>query len=152
MSIVPQSELELNIDDELFSINVVSNSTMQLSNVLILNNSFRNELYDEELTARALEVNYLELSSDGGEDLLLQNSPNPWSDKTIVSFSLAKDDKATINVYDMTGKLVDSRSGDYSAGMNEVEFISAKFAESGIYYYELVTDTNRISRRMILIK
>jgi len=83
---------------------------------------------------------------------LLQNSPNPWKDKTSIGFTLSVEQPATVNVYNATGALVTSISRTFNAGKNNIELKSNKFSESGVYYYELVTESTRISKRMILIK
>lgn len=152
ISVIPSESQEILVDEELFRIDIAPSTKVQLSKAVRLNDEFRNEIYDSELLVRELEVNYSDLKSVNGEDVLYQNSPNPWNDKTMISFNLSKDQSVILNVYDVTGKLVDQKQGSFSAGMNEVEFSNARFKESGVYYYELVTDSDRISKRMILIK
>lgn len=150
--IVPTKDIDLKAGDIIFQLEGHANATVQLSEELVINSDFENELYNNNLEIREIGIAYSDLAENSETDLLYQNAPNPWSDKTNISFKLGKDQKVTINVYSVNGKLVEQHNGAYKAGTHSVELKSSKFSESGIYYYELLTETNRISKRMILIK
>lgn len=79
-----------------------------------------------------------------------QNSPNPFSEQTSISYTIADDvKKATIYVYDMQGKQKKSNSittrGQGSLTIQGYEYVA------GMYMYSLVTDGNEVdTKRMIL--
>jgi Secretion system C-terminal sorting domain len=83
---------------------------------------------------------------------LSQNYPNPFNPSTKISFSLPKQDKVTLTVFDITGKetavLVNE---NLNAGNHEVSF-DASGLSSGVYFYTIRTTGFTSTKRMILSK
>ena len=83
---------------------------------------------------------------------LAQNYPNPFNSKTKIQYTLPKDMKVKLAVYDMLGRevavLVDGekRYGDYTVIFN------AEDLASGIYFYQLKTNDIVLSRKFVYIK
>ncbi|MGE5498056.1 MAG: T9SS type A sorting domain-containing protein [Syntrophothermus sp.] len=81
-----------------------------------------------------------------------QNYPNPFNPSTLISYQIIKAGKVTLKVYDMLGKevagLIDENQnpGSYSVRFN------AGNLPSGIYLYELTTNSGILSRKMVLLK
>ena len=83
---------------------------------------------------------------------LHQNFPNPFNPVTSISFDLAAAGNVTIEIYDMTGRLLETvYSGVLPAGNHAVQFDASGYA-SGSYVYSLRTQDVRLTRRMTLIK
>lgn len=88
---------------------------------------------------------------------LHQNSPNPFNPSTRVSFSLSEPGKVTLTVYALTGRriatLIDAplNSGDHSVDWNGHDEYGHEVA-SGVYFYRLSTGSERISRKMLLLR
>ena len=95
----------------------------------------------------------LEFNSDAfSDDLrLYQNIPNPFQHATVVPFFINYNAHITCTVTDMNGKTVYVESGNYDKGYHEINIQKKQLPSSGIYYYHLQTDKNRVFRRMILI-
>jgi hypothetical protein len=84
---------------------------------------------------------------------LMQNYPNPFNAKTRISYTIPKPGHVSLILYDLLGKeiltLVDEMQ---SADRYSVDFDASKLA-TGIYFYKLKTDENRIqTRKMTIIK
>ncbi len=151
--LLPQSDVAVEGGSVMLDLVLQANESTLLSEAIALNTNFKNELYTGDLEAKELRLEFRDLENDlRSDDILLQNTPNPWKDKTVIAFVLDREQKATINVYSVTGALLETLSGDYPAGRNEVELKAANLDHSGVLYYELVTDDARISKRMILVK
>ena len=83
---------------------------------------------------------------------LSQNYPNPFNPVTTINFSLDKTEKVTLTVYNALGREVAVLvNGRKNAGSHDVTFDSAQLT-SGIYFYTLKTETNVVTKKMILIK
>lgn len=84
---------------------------------------------------------------------LKQNFPNPLTDNTRIQFTLPIQDRVTIEVYDITGRLVDTIARDkiYQAGLNPIDWNPPNLS-SGTYIYVLKTDEHYISKKMTIIK
>ncbi|GJQ64182.1 MAG: hypothetical protein SCALA702_32350 [Melioribacteraceae bacterium] len=66
-----------------------------------------------------------------------QNYPNPFNPSTTISFSVPEQSKVTLNVYDITGGLVEQvLDENYEAGYYEVNF-NANNIPSGTYFYTI---------------
>jgi hypothetical protein len=84
---------------------------------------------------------------------LYQNYPNPFNPETSIRFSVPKSSNVTIQVFDITGKLVSTLAKDelVSAGTKEVKFNGSNLA-SGIYFYTLKAGDFSDTKKMILVK
>jgi len=88
---------------------------------------------------------------------LRQNYPNPFNPTTTISFDMPKSGNATVTVYNALGQVVDIiADGIWSQGTQTVVWdgknSSGATVASGVYFYEVVTDDNRESRKMALLK
>ncbi len=83
---------------------------------------------------------------------LMQNKPNPFDEKTIISVSVSKElayKRAFISVADMTGKEIKRLDINLKPGMNEVLYEHG-YNASGTYIYTLLVDGKWVeSKRMI---
>ena len=84
---------------------------------------------------------------------LNQNYPNPFNPETEISFSLTKKSIVSLNIYDVSGKLVKSilNNEEINAGQNSVIFKSENIS-SGIYFYALITNDGVLTKKMVLLK
>ncbi len=83
---------------------------------------------------------------------LFQNYPNPFNPATTIAFNLPNRSTVNLEVVNMLGQIVDAKTlGVLPAGMHEIEYDASRLA-SGVYFYRLITDTNALSRKMILLK
>ncbi len=85
-----------------------------------------------------------------------QNYPNPFNPSTTINFDLPLDSKVTLNVYDITGRLISTiLNSEFKAGYNSVKFNASSLA-SGIYFYNInaVSGSHNFTenKRMVLIK
>jgi hypothetical protein len=83
---------------------------------------------------------------------LMQNTPNPFADNTVVSFLLPKSAKATLTVFDVTGKVLKRTQGSFDKGLNTIEINKDELASSGVLYYTLETDGFIDTKRMVVLK
>jgi hypothetical protein len=82
---------------------------------------------------------------------LSQNYPNPFNARTNIRFSLTKPSDVTINIYNIVGQVVQTISGHYNAGDNNVTWDASNVA-SGVYFYKLNVGDVFETRKMVLLK
>lgn len=86
------------------------------------------------------------------EYILEQNFPNPFNPLTNIVYSIPKNTKVSLKVYDIRGVLVATLADEIqTAGVYFVQFDGSNLA-SGIYFYKLETEDFVSVKKMSLIK
>lgn len=88
---------------------------------------------------------------------LANNYPNPFNPATTIEFSLDKSSNVNLNIYTITGQLVRTLLNEQMAvGAHKVLFNGMDNAgrplSSGIYFYQLQTETNSVTKKMVMMK
>lgn len=89
--------------------------------------------------------------------LLSQNYPNPFNPSTTIAYRLPSKQALTLRIYNTAGQLVKTVvDGAQSAGAHEVQWDGTNDAgqpvTSGLYFYQLNTADQSLSRRMVLLR
>jgi hypothetical protein len=83
---------------------------------------------------------------------LYQNYPNPFNSSTTIKYELLNKAFINITVYDVFGKkIIDLEKENKLPGKYEVKWNGIGYA-SGVYYYQLKTNNNFITKKMLLVK
>ncbi|GAB4290631.1 MAG: hypothetical protein Kow0098_09400 [Ignavibacteriaceae bacterium] len=83
---------------------------------------------------------------------LSQNYPNPFNPSTVISYSLPRESKVMMKVYNILGQeIITLVNQTQPAGSYKVSF-DASSLSSGIYFYSLQTDGFNQVRKMMLLK
>ena len=86
-----------------------------------------------------------------------QNFPNPFNPETQFSYTLNKSGTISLRIYDIMGKLIYTvydgfqRSGNHNVLWDGLDQ-NKRPVSSGVYFYRLVTQSNTISKKMVLAK
>ena len=103
-----------------------------------------------DLSASSTAVD--EYGSFPAEYTLEANYPNPFNPSTTIAYSVPKDSRITLRVFDLYGREVATLvSGAQHAGGYRVAF-NASDLPSGLYFYRLEADGMQITRMMTLMK
>jgi hypothetical protein len=95
------------------------------------------------------ETNFAPASA---QNRLLQNTPNPVTETTIVRFELAQAGPATLTLRDATGRVVLVRDLDAVAGANQLELTRSDLGASGVLTYTLTAGDFTASRKMVVLR
>ena len=80
------------------------------------------------------------------------NFPNPFNPSTTIKFDVAEAMQLTLDVYDVTGRLMSTlASGTFEAGSHEVTFDAAAYP-SGVYFARLASEQESQMVKMMLMK
>lgn len=94
-------------------------------------------------------VNYI---SDFSNFVLFQNSPNPFSKKTSISFSIPYREKVIIEIFDLQLTPLHVLVNDYfSEGKHTITF-NAESLDSGIYFYRMKAGDFITVKKMVVNK
>jgi len=82
---------------------------------------------------------------------LSQNEPNPFGGKTTVSYSLPSATHVTLEVYDLSGRLVETLVNETKGpGIHRASW-NAKRRSAGLYFYMLTAGDFDCTRKMVVI-
>ncbi|MBD3370479.1 T9SS type A sorting domain-containing protein, partial [Candidatus Fermentibacteria bacterium] len=90
--------------------------------------------------------------SPEAEDPAFQVSPNPFCSYCSVSFELSRGCAARLELYDLSGRLVDTvLDGHVGAGSHEARLDGSGLAP-GVYLLRLRAEDQNLVRRVVLIR
>ena len=81
---------------------------------------------------------------------LLQNYPNPFTDKTTIAFEVPGDTYVSLKVVSLLGEEITELAGEeYASGLYTIE-VNAEGLSTGIYFYTIRTENYFAARKMIM--
>jgi hypothetical protein len=84
---------------------------------------------------------------------LYQNNPNPFHKLTAISYQLRVPSHATLKVYDLTGRLVQTLVNEVQEpGVYQLPITNDQLPGSGIYFFKLTVNGNSAVRKIVLLK
>jgi len=88
--------------------------------------------------------------------LLAQNYPNPFNGSTIISYSLPIEDRLTLKVFDLLGRIVDQKDlgmqGPGSHSFSWSQEGGAGGLSSGVYFYSIAGKQESQVKKMVLLR
>ncbi len=145
--------VSLDADAKVFSMTFVAKSNAQLSEVLAVNSRYtKAEAYDNDVNLMNIGLSFNGATAVAGEFELYQNQPNPFKAETVIGFNLPEAGFASLTVFDVSGKLLHRVEGDFAKGYNQVNLNRSDLAATGVVYYQLDTENESATKKMIIIK
>jgi hypothetical protein len=116
---------------------------------------YRVDVSDED--GRRVLFETAEITPSVPELTLYQNVPNPFNPSTQIQFYLPREAAVTLDVYDVSGRRINTLfDGTRAGGLHTVEWSGRDAAgngvSSGIYFYVLRAGNRTLSRKMILVR
>ena len=136
-----------------FTLEVQAKKRTRLSNVLQLNSRLTTaEVYQSSGQHLRPVLAFNNVAPAANSPELYQNTPNPFSGKTAIGFSLPEKGSATLTVTDLTGKRLKVMRGSFDAGYNEFIWEAADLPVTGVLYYTLETGNFTQTRKMVRVE
>ena len=142
-------------DAVVFSVRLKASSSVKLSDAINVNSRYTvAEAYNENLELMNVGLTFKGESGvvASNDFALYQNQPNPFKEETLIGFNLPEAGSATISIYDVSGKMLRVIEGDYAKGYNQVSVTRSELAASGVLYYQLDTDNDSATKKMIIVE
>jgi hypothetical protein len=108
------------------------------------------EAYLEDGTIAEIEL--IQTESEGTGFVLMQNAPNPFSETTRIDFRLPEATQVTLEITDVSGKVIKRMSQQYPEGYNSIQINNDELSASGVMYYTLRAGKHIASKKMVSIK
>lgn len=128
------------------------------SSVIELNEEYTTSINELNEKIEALESKIEAMGSKKGTSAtnagnsgfsMEQNKPNPFTNQTIINYTLPKNTRATISVVDLSGKFI--RDYDLSSEKGQLTISSSEIGK-GIFVYALVSDNEVIISKKMIVK
>ncbi len=139
-------------DAVLFSLVFVAKANAKLSQALRIGSDYtRAEAYFEngELLDLALSFEGATLVPPPSSPVKI--SPNPFRETTVLGFTVATAQEATLSVYDAAGRLVMVRRGNFAEGYNELKISKLDLRLAGTYLYRLQMQDEVATGKLVLV-
>jgi len=141
-------------EDVLFTLVVETNTETSIAQLLSVNSSMlRAEAYQHNGDLMAVR---LAISDDATATStafeLYQNRPNPFNNTTIISFNLPAQTATQLNIYSLSGQLIQTYTISGHEGYNEFEIRESDLKVAGVYYFEINTPSHNAKKKMVLTK
>ena len=81
-----------------------------------------------------------------------QNHPNPFNPSTTIRYSLPKDNNTRIEVFDVTGRLVDTLLNEWRDSGSHSVVWDASGQGAGLYFCRITSGANSEVMKMMLVK
>jgi len=107
-------------------------------------NNGGNDMYIDNVTIGTVATGITEQTSNNG----LSVYPNPFSDKTSLTFNLERNENVTVNIYNAIGELMYSiNRGQMNQGINKIE-LNNEGLSNGIYFVTLNAGDLSLTRKV----
>lgn len=131
--------------EELIRIRFTAEADLNVSNTVWVSSSVtKAEAYTEN-GIEDIAINFI--NSIAAQNILYQNTPNPFNGQTAIRFNLAESGKAVLTVTNVDGKVIERVDGDFASGMNTIEL--SNLQKAGVYYYQLETKGFTATKKML---
>jgi hypothetical protein len=139
--------------DRLFTLVLRARTDGQLSELLSVSSRYTQaEAYNQAEETLDVALDFGAGIADGLPFELRQNVPNPWLDRTMISFYLPEADQGTLTVHDVQGRILKVMRAEFAAGENQVELRRSELPTTGLLYYTLETSRHAATRKMIILE
>lgn len=80
------------------------------------------------------------------------NYPNPFNANTAINYNLPYAGYVTLEIFDLRGRMIESLADGFQEAGQKIFYWDASEMPSGVYFFNLVFDGMRESKKMALIK
>ena len=124
-----------------------------ISNALTLNSEVAiAEVYNSELDVLSPDLRFNSEASNENGLFVFQNEPNPFTTETNIRFDLSDESIVNFKLMDISGKILFQESVSYAAGNNSYRVDVDNLNTAGMIYYQVSTEKETITKKMLLIK
>ena len=146
------SSVKVEDNEVLFSLKFFANANTQLSDALTLTNRYTTaEAYSGQSELFDVKLNYTGGTINASAFVLYQNTPNPFKNETMIGFNLPEASSVSLKIFDATGRVLKLIEGDFTKGYHEVNVKNNELSGTGILYYQMETNNNTATKKMILV-
>lgn len=130
-------------------LNILAAKNALASQTLAINSTvIKSEIYNgETISANKMVASFSGRTAD--EFAVFQNEPNPFYGTTTITFNLPQADNATLQVFDVTGKMIYNSTGSFGKGINQFTISRNDLPSTGVMIYKIESGQYNETKKMI---
>jgi len=122
-----------------------------LLSITELGDNFAAVAFNEADEPRDVKLEFTHNTISNKDFHLYQNTPNPFRGETVIGFDLPAEAAGTLDIMDVSGKLIKSYGDTFQKGYNQITVPASDLPAVGVLYYQLKTEEFTAIKKMILI-
>lgn len=142
-------------DEPAFYLVVTAKEDTKFNHVLTINADITDAMAFDK-SYRILKTEFRSLSKESGNQnqvfAVRQNVPNPFSDQTVISFTIPSDNTVKLSVMDVSGRPVYTSEAYYDAGTHQIKLDKSNVHQTGVMYYQITAGEHTATRKMVIIE
>lgn len=145
------AEASLSSEHPLFFLKLQARKPTMLSSALRLDRqNFLPTSVSTTEGVKDLDLRFSGIDEVSTMPIILQNSPNPFFDQTIVQVYLPKAGEVVLNLVDMAGRVVLRKQAHFGKGLNQFEIERSEITGGGLHFYQVqIGDEVRVKKMMV---
>lgn len=146
-----ENSITLHTDKPLFLLKMRAKKVLNDHAVISLNSSITEAVsYDADYRPGKVSLHVRNVLDEKFE--LQQNTPNPFSDLTNITFTLPEEAIATITLSDITGKVIKVIQGHYPKGSSAINVQRSDVSGPGVIIYKIDSGKYTDTKKMIILE
>lgn len=143
------NEVESIHGNNVITIHLQPTADGNVSDMIAINSAITNaEIYSgEALATGKLSLRFT--NDNASEFTVYQNEPNPFTEKTNITFSLPEAANATLKVFDVNGQMIYTKTGSFGKGTNAFTVSKKDLASTGVMIYQIESGNYISTKKMI---
>lgn len=141
----------INAGETLFNLTFVAKANGTTADIIAVTSDItKAEAYTAD--ADIMQIEWMTGSRTSNENFVLhQNTPNPFKANTTIGFELPSDMSATLTVFDVTGKVINTTNIQGLKGFNSFS-LDQNNLPAGVLYYSLKAGSFQATKKMVVIE
>jgi hypothetical protein len=111
----------------------------------------KTEAYDNTGVKPAL-IQFRSVKEEYNEFALFQNSPNPFTDQTVIGFVIPKSGEFAMSFFNGEGRELLLIEKEGKRGYNQIQLSAGDIRAEGVIYYKLESGDHSASKKMVVVK
>lgn len=133
------------------SLEIIPTESGLLSKVLLLSQFNESVVISNSNDVRDIAFRFVTSVDENSSFTSVSVYPNPFKGMFNIDFDSMNEESMEINVYNVEGKLIFTRPYRSIEGFNNIQFERSIIGASGVYIYELKSETSKVMGKIIAI-
>ena len=139
--------------EQIFGLTFRAKQNVNLTQAISLNERFMQaEAYDSKGEMKNIALQFKQQTAAIKDFEVFQNQPNPFNNTTVIGFQLAEAQRVKLTITDVSGRVLKTQEANFEAGYQQFSIERSELNATGLFYYQVATPTQSVTKKMIIIE